>query len=103
MKEKAKLWDTAEHLRDNDEINAYLESSFADGDEAQILRALDNAVRARGMLSVAQETGLDRAGLYRALSGDTDPRFSTILKIISACGGRIAFVPENQASVQPVS
>ena len=95
MKENVTRWDTAEHLRDNDEVNAYLESSFADGDEQQILRALDNAVRARGMLSVAQETGLDRTGLYRALSGDPDPRFSTILKITSACGGRIAFIPGN--------
>jgi probable addiction module antidote protein len=47
------------------------------------------------MLSIAQETGLDRTGLYRALSGDTDPRFSTILKITNACGGRIAFIPGN--------
>lgn len=41
--EKIKRWDTAEHLRSNDEINDYLESSFADGDEKQILRAIDNA------------------------------------------------------------
>jgi len=59
MTEKIKRWDTAEHLRSNDEINAYLESSFADGDEKQIHRALDNAIRARGMLSVAQKTSLN--------------------------------------------
>lgn len=91
---KTKPWDTAEHLRDEGEIDAYLESSFADGDQKQILRALDNAVRARiGMQTAAKEIGCDRAGLYRALSGDTDPRFSTILKIAGACGGRIAFIP----------
>ncbi|GBU22988.1 hypothetical protein R80B4_02901 [Fibrobacteres bacterium R8-0-B4] len=48
--EKIKRWDTAEHLRSNDEINDYLESSFADGDEKQILRAVDNAARAREAL-----------------------------------------------------
>jgi len=58
MTEKIKQWDTAEHLRSNDEINAYLGSSLSDGDEKQIHRALDNAIRARGMLSVAQETSL---------------------------------------------
>jgi hypothetical protein len=47
MTEKIKRWDTAEHLRSNEEIDAYLESSFADGDEKQILRAIDNATRAR--------------------------------------------------------
>jgi hypothetical protein len=50
MTEKIKRWNTAEHLRNNDEINAYLKSSFADGDERQILRAIDNATRAREML-----------------------------------------------------
>jgi len=51
MTEKIRRWDTAEHLRSNDEIETYLKSSLADGDEKQILRALDNAARARAMLS----------------------------------------------------
>jgi len=54
--EKIKRWDTAEHLRSNEEIDAYLESSFADGDEKQIRRAIDNANRARGTLSIVAET-----------------------------------------------
>jgi len=51
MTEKIRRWDTAEHLHSNDEIETYLKSSFADGDEKQILRALDNAARARAKLS----------------------------------------------------
>ena len=93
---KTKKWDTAEHLRDDAEIDAYLESSFADGDIKQIIRALDNAVRARGMMEVARKVGCDRAGLYRSLSGDTDPRFSTILRVAEACGGRIIYVPQKK-------
>jgi hypothetical protein len=50
MTEKIKRWDTAEHLRGNDEINTYINSSFADGNERQILHALDNSARAREML-----------------------------------------------------
>ena len=94
---KTKKWDTAEHLRDDAEIDAYLESSFADGDIKQIIRALDNAVRARGMMAVARKINCDRAGLYRTLSGDTDPRFSTILRVANACGGRIAYIPNRQS------
>jgi len=92
---KTKRWDTAEHFKSNAEIDAYLESAFADGNEKEIIRALDNAVRARGMLNVARETGRDRAGLYRALSGDKDPRLSTILRVANACGGRILYAPAN--------
>ena len=95
---KTKKWDTAEHLRDEEEIDAYLESSFADGDIKQIIRALDNAVRARGMMAIAREVGCDRAGLYRTLSGDADPRFSTILRVAKACGGRIAYIPKKRGS-----
>ncbi|MDR2685860.1 MAG: putative addiction module antidote protein [Rickettsiales bacterium] len=90
---KTKKWDTAEHLRSPAEIENYLTESFAEGDEKQIIRALDNAVRAQGILSVARKIGRDRAGLYRALSGDKDPRFSTIIKAANACGGRISYVP----------
>ena len=88
---KTKRWDTAEHLKNSAEIDAYLESAFADGDQKEIIRALDNAVRARGMLQVARKAGRDRAGLYRALSGKKDPRLSTILRIASACGGRLIY------------
>jgi len=95
---KTKKWDTAEHLRNKSEIDAYLESSFADGDIKQIIRALDNAVRALGMMAVARKIGCDRAGLYRTLSGDTDPRFSTILRVAEACGGRISYVPQKKSS-----
>jgi probable addiction module antidote protein len=93
MTVKIKSWDTAEHFRDEAEIDAYLESSFADGDIRQITRALDNAARARGMVDTARRAGLDRAGLYRALSGETDPRLSTVIKLAGVFGGRIAYVP----------
>jgi probable addiction module antidote protein len=93
MAVKIKRWDTAEHLRDKAEIDAYLEASFNEGDIHQITRALDNAARARGMMETAREAGIDRAGLYRALSGETDPRLSTIIKIAGVFGGRIAYVP----------
>jgi probable addiction module antidote protein len=70
MTEKIKRWDTAEHLRSNEEIDAYLESSFADGDERQIRRALDNATRARGALSIAAEPSHEYAEHCHALSGE---------------------------------
>jgi probable addiction module antidote protein len=70
MTEKIKRWDTAEHLRSNEEIDAYLESSFADGDEKQIHRALDNATRARGILSLVGETSPGYAEQYHVLTGE---------------------------------
>jgi len=48
-----KKWDTAQHLRNSAEIDAYLKASFVENDEKQIIRALDNAVRAQEMLGIA--------------------------------------------------
>jgi probable addiction module antidote protein len=38
------------------------------------------------MTSIAEEVDLDRAGLYRSLSGDMDPAFGTVLKVLAALG-----------------
>jgi len=79
-------WDTAKHLRNEAEIEDYLAVVFEDGDPKLIARALGDAARARGMLATAKKTGLDRAGLYRSLTKDGDPRLSTITKVINSLG-----------------
>jgi probable addiction module antidote protein len=83
-------WDTAKHLRNEEEIADYLDVAFADGDPKLIARALGNAARARGMLITAKKTKLDRAGLYRSLSKDGDPRLSTLSKVVHSLGYRLA-------------
>jgi DNA-binding phage protein len=41
------------------------------------------------MLNTAVEADVDRANLYRILSGETDPRASTLAKIANALGYRL--------------
>ena len=49
------------------------------------------------MLRLARETGLSRESLYRTLSGQCSPEFSTILKIIRALNLNFA-VTDNSSS-----
>ena len=79
-------YDVAEHLRTSEEMAAYLEACMeeADGNAAFIAKALGDIARARGMSQVAQDAGLSRESLYKALSGDRSPGFDTILKVLSA-------------------
>ena len=81
-------YDVAEHLRNPEEMAAYLEACFeeADGDAAFIAKALGDIARAKGMSQVAQDAGLSRESLYKALSGERSPSFDTILKVIGALG-----------------
>jgi probable addiction module antidote protein len=82
------FYDVAEHLRTPEEMAAYLEACFeeANGDAAFIAKALGDIARAKGMAQVARDSGLSRESLYKALSGERNPSFTTILKVIDALG-----------------
>src|SRR5437867_13431114 len=81
-------YDVADHLRTPKEMAAYLEACLeeANGDAAFIAKALGDIARARGMAQVARDAGLSRESLYKALSGERNPDFNTILKVIGALG-----------------
>ncbi|PCI02642.1 MAG: putative addiction module antidote protein [Hyphomicrobiales bacterium] len=79
-------WDSADHLITKEDIAAYLEAVFEDGDSTLITHALGVVARAEGMTEVAKQTGLTRASLYKALSGDGNPEFATVLKVVQALG-----------------
>ena len=90
-KTKTTRFDLSEHLRTPEEMAAYLEACFeeADGDAAFIAKALGDIARAKGMSQVARDAGLSRESLYKALSGERNPGFDTVLKVIKALGLKI--------------
>lgn len=81
-------YDVAEHLRTPEEMAAYLEACLeeTDGDATFVAKALGDIARAKGMTQVARDAGLSRESLYKALSGERNPSFDTILKVIGALG-----------------
>jgi probable addiction module antidote protein len=88
-KTKTKRWDPAEHLETEEDMAAYLEAALEDGDPALVAAALGDIARAKGMSQIARETGLGRESLYKALSPDGNPEFSTIMKVVRALGLRL--------------
>lgn len=93
---KTRAWDSAEHLRTEQEIALYIDACFeeAGDDAAFIAKALGNVARARGMTQLAKDTGLGRESLYKALSGEGNPSFGTVLKVMHAMGLRISAAPQ---------
>ena len=87
-KTKTTPYDVSEHLRTPEEMAAYLEACIeeADGDAAFIAKALGDIARAKGMTQVARDAGMSRESLYKALSGERNPGFDTILKVMGALG-----------------
>ena len=85
---KLRKWDSAEHLKTEEDMVLYLQACMeeAGDDAAFIAAALGDIARAKGMSQLAKETGLGRESLYKALSGEGNPSFGTIRKVMHALG-----------------
>ncbi len=82
-------WDAADYLETDEDIVAYLEAAFDEGDPGLIAAALGDIAKARGMTKVAAESGLGRESLYKALSPSGNPELATVLKVMRALGLRL--------------
>ena len=84
MGSKTFEWDSAAALRSDAEIAAYIEAALEDEDTSFVVHALGVVARARGMTQVAQDAGLSRESLYKALSLEGNPSFDTIMRVLRA-------------------
>jgi probable addiction module antidote protein len=94
---KTTKWDIFTELKTEDDIQAFVEASIEevenDADLSLLAHALGVAAKARGMLTVSRETGVDRAGLYRSFVKGGDPRISTFDKVARSMGYHITLAP----------
>ena len=86
-------FDIADYLDSNEMIAEYLNIVLEEGDDAQVIVAIGNIAKAIGMTKIAEETGMSRPSLYKALSDGAKPQFSTIMKVLRAVGGQIRVNP----------
>ncbi len=93
-------WDGTEYLDTPEAIAAYLEAAFEDGDPKVITHAIGNIARAKGMTQIARDTGVTRAGLYKALSVDGDPRLTTLLGVFKSLGLTVSVHPKGLATAE---
>ncbi len=85
-KTKTRRWDTADYLKSDEDMAAYLEAALEDGDAAVFTAALGDIARAKGMSQIARRSGLGRESLYKALSPDGNLEFATVLKVVRSLG-----------------
>lgn len=100
MTEKFSRWDSADYLKTEEDITLYFNACVEDdpGDGSLIRSALGSISRARGMSQLARDTGITREGLYKALSAEGNPEFTTVMKVIKALGLRLhAVLPGNDS------
>jgi probable addiction module antidote protein len=90
MSEKYKRFDAADYLKDLDEVAVFLEVALEDSaeDPSAVPHALGIIARSQNMSELARRVGMSRDGLYKALSEEGNPTWSTILKVTNALGLR---------------
>lgn len=88
--EKFTRFDAADYLDDLDDVASYLEIALEGSieDPTAIPRALGVIARSQNMSELARRAGMSRDGLYKALSAEGNPTWSTILKVTTALGLR---------------
>lgn len=93
MPKKTTKFDSALYLDGDEAIGAYLEEAMETNDPAFVAYALGQVARAHGMSQIAEQAGLSRESLYRALSSDGNPEFGTVLKVMHALGLKFSVGP----------
>jgi probable addiction module antidote protein len=73
-------------------LEACLESVDEPGGREALLSTLRCYAEAKGMSTIAQETGLSRESLYRSLSPRGNPTLKTLLALLKAMGLRLGVV-----------
>ena len=96
-KRPSRSFDTVEeeYYRDHpDEIETYLRVCFEEYAKDQctpaLLSSLRMIARVKGISALAEETGMTRNGVQKALSEDGNPRFENVNALIHAMGYRLS-------------
>jgi probable addiction module antidote protein len=85
-------FDAARYLDDEDVIAEYLTAAAEDPNPDVFLAALGDVAKARGMASIAKESGLGRESLYKALSAGARPRYETVSAVLRALSVKLTVV-----------
>jgi probable addiction module antidote protein len=85
-KPKFAPFDVSEYLDNEEMIAEYLSAALEDPNPEVFLLAVRNVAKARGIAKVAQDSGLGRESLYKALSPGAKPRYETVRKLMDALG-----------------
>ncbi|HEU4653742.1 MAG TPA: addiction module antidote protein [Steroidobacteraceae bacterium] len=88
-------FDAADYLRDGDVVAEYLAAALENPNPDVFLAAVADVAKARGISTVAKQSGMTRAGIYRGLSAGATPSFNTVMKITRALG--VKLVPQKAA------
>ncbi|MCC5850239.1 MAG: putative addiction module antidote protein [Verrucomicrobia bacterium] len=88
-----------EDLLDPVEAAAYLNAALDDGTQSIFLMALRDVAKAHGLTRLSRETTLNRENMYRILSEDGNPQFSSLKTLLDSLDLKLAIEPKQEQVV----
>lgn len=95
MAEKFSPHDSADYLKTEADIAAYVEAACLEGgdDPAYMAHVMGVVARSRNMSQLARDAKMSREGLRKALAPGGNPSYATVAKVARALGFAITFKP----------
>jgi probable addiction module antidote protein len=87
---KTTKWDMADHINTREDVWGILEAAAEENDTAFFLEVLGDIARSNGMAQIAKDLNLARESLYRSLSPEGNPSFSTVARVLDTLGFQIS-------------
>jgi len=82
-------FDIAQYLDSKEMIAEYLSQVLAEGNTDELLEAMGNIAKAKGITQIAKDTGLGRESLYKTFQAGAKPRFETVMKVLNSFGVKL--------------
>ena len=104
-KETFAPWDMADYIKTEEDARLHLEAAAEeDPGDGSLIRATLNAIaRSQNISGLAENLGLSRSGLYKALSEEGNPTLATTARIARALGLRLRLEPVQKIAEKPTS
>jgi probable addiction module antidote protein len=83
-------FDASAYLDDDEVVAEYLTAALEDPNPDVFLAAVGNVAKARGMSAIAENSGLGRESLYKALTPGAKPRYETVLRVLQSLGVKLS-------------
>lgn len=85
-------FDISQYLDDKEIIAEYLSQVLSEGDMDELLSAIGNIAKAKGITQISKDTGLGRESLYKTFAKGSKPKFDTVLKVLNSLGVKLKAV-----------
>ena len=83
-------WNLSDEINTREDVIGIIEAALEENDMEFLFKVIGDIARSKGMAQIARELNLNRESLYRSLSQEGNPSFSTVAKVLDNLGFQLS-------------